>query len=80
LRHPERPSLSPFGLDLTDQDHRVLGDHAEQRQNSEDGDEAERLAGQQQRRDDVMGTPASRFSTVTVRTGRVFTTLTSTSG
>ena len=42
-----------FGFDLADQDHGILGDHAEQRQNAEDGDEPERLAGQQQRRDDA---------------------------
>ena len=34
-----------------DQDHRVLGDHADQREDAEDRDEAERPAGQQQRRD-----------------------------
>jgi hypothetical protein len=33
-----------LGLDLDDQDHRVLGDHADQRQDAEDGDEA-RAAG-----------------------------------
>ena len=33
-----------LGVDLADQDHRVLGDHAEQREHAENGDEAERPA------------------------------------
>ena len=50
---PDVLALRPLGFDLADQDHGVLGDHADQRQDAEDGDEAERLAGQQQRGDDA---------------------------
>ena len=42
-------ALSPFGFDLTNQNHGVLRNHAKQRQNTENGDEAERPAGQKQR-------------------------------
>ena len=37
---PDALARRSLGLDLADQDHRVLGDHAEQRQDAEDGDEA----------------------------------------
>jgi hypothetical protein len=30
--------LRPLGLDLVDEDHRVAGDHADERENPEDGD------------------------------------------
>ena len=50
---PDARALRPLGLDLADQDHRVLGDHADQRQDAEDGDEAERPAGDEQGRDDA---------------------------
>ena len=43
-RIPRLPALRPLGLDLVDQDHRVAGDHADQREDAEDRDEAERLA------------------------------------
>ena len=47
-------AVRPFGFDLSDQDHRVLGDHAEQRQNAEDGDEARAACpDRQQRRHDA---------------------------
>ena len=45
--------LRPFGLDLLDEDHRIAGDHAEQRQNAEDRDKAERLAKDEQRDNDA---------------------------
>ena len=48
---PHILALRPLGFDLADQDHGILGDHAEQRQNAENGDEAERPAGREQRRD-----------------------------
>ena len=44
-RVPDVLALGALGLDLHDQDHRVLGDHADQREDAEDGDEAERPAG-----------------------------------
>ena len=50
-RIPDALAGVALGLDLIDQDHRVLGDHADQRQDAQDGDEAERLAGDQQRAD-----------------------------
>ena len=39
---PDPFALRPFGIDLTDQDHGILGDHPQQRQNAENGDEAQR--------------------------------------
>ena len=50
---PARSCPAPLGLDLADQDDGVLGDHADQREDAQDGDEAERPAGQQQRGDDA---------------------------
>ena len=47
-RVPDRFAGGPFGLDLVDQDHRVLRNHTDQRQNAEDGNKAERFAGCQQ--------------------------------
>src|SRR5262249_55519373 len=38
-------ALTSFSFDLAYQDHGVLGDHAQQRQDSEDGDESKRLSG-----------------------------------
>jgi hypothetical protein len=35
------PVPPPFGLDLLDEDHRIAGDHAHQRQNAENRDDAE---------------------------------------
>ena len=43
------PPFSPLGLDLLDQDHRVAGDHAHQRQDAEDRDKAERPPEDEQR-------------------------------
>ena len=40
-------------LDLVDQDHRIAGDHADQRQHAQQRHEAQRLVGHQQRRDDA---------------------------
>jgi hypothetical protein len=34
----------PFGVDLTDQDHGILGDHAQQRQNTENRKRCKELA------------------------------------
>ena len=50
---PHVLTLTSFGFNLVDQDHCVLRDHPEQRQNTEDGDEPERFAGQQQCSDDT---------------------------
>ena len=50
---PDILSLRTLRLDLADQDHGILGDHAEQRQDAENGNEAQRPAGQQERRDDA---------------------------
>ena len=50
-RIPDVLALGAIGLDLHDQDHRVLRDHPEQRQDAEDRDEAERPVEQQQRED-----------------------------
>jgi hypothetical protein len=46
-------ALLPFRLDLTDEYHSILGDHAEQRQDAGNGDEAERPAGYEQLGDDA---------------------------
>ena len=50
---PDSFSLRTLRLDLADQDHRILGDHAQQRQDAENGNEAQRPARQQERRDDA---------------------------
>src|SRR5262249_30439944 len=47
-RLPHALALTSFRFNLVDEDHGIFGDHAEQRQNAENGDESERLAGQQQ--------------------------------
>ncbi len=52
-RLPHALARGALGLDLSDQDHRVLGDHADQREHAENGDEAERAARNQERRDDA---------------------------
>ena len=41
------PAFRAVVLDLHDQDHRVLGNHADQREDAEDGHEAERPVKQQ---------------------------------
>jgi hypothetical protein len=46
-------SLRSLGFDLTDQNHGILGDHADQSENSKDGDEAERAPREQKRCDDT---------------------------
>ena len=50
---PDVLAFSSFSFDLADQDNGVLGNHAEQRQNAEYGDEPEWPAGQQQGPDDT---------------------------
>src|SRR5262249_13859814 len=52
-RLPDVLALTSFSFDLADQDHGVLGDHAEQRQNAQDRNKSERFAGQQQRSHDT---------------------------
>ncbi len=52
-RIPDVLALGAVGLDLDDQDDGVLRDHAEQRQDAEDGDEAERPVEHQQRQHDA---------------------------
>ena len=52
-RVPRVRALRLLLLDLVDQDHRVAGDHAGQREHAEDRHEAERLVREEQRRDDA---------------------------
>src|SRR6516162_8881076 len=52
-RRPNVLSLRALPFDLTDQNHGILGDHSDQRQDAKNSDEAERLAGQQKRRDNA---------------------------
>ena len=52
-RVPYILALRPFGFDLADQDHGILGDHAEERQDAENCDEAQRPARHEQCSDDA---------------------------
>ena len=45
--------FAAFRFDLLDQDHGIAGDHADQREDAEDGHEAERPLKDQQSRDDA---------------------------
>jgi hypothetical protein len=52
-RIPQLSALRALGLDLLDENDRIARDHAHQRQNSENCDEAERPARDQQRGDNT---------------------------
>ena len=52
-RIPDIEALRQFKIDLLDQDHRISGNHPEQRQNPEDGHEPERLVKEEERRNDA---------------------------
>mgnify|MGYP003580745891 CR=1 FL=1 len=50
---PDVLALIALCVDLANQNHRILGDHAEQREDAENSNEAQRPARQQERRDDT---------------------------